>query len=142
MSHSMTIQLPDKVYQQVTQAAKLYQQPAELIILRSLKYTLPPLLDEIPAQYQADVFPLLAMDDGALQQEAQQTFPADRWQAYETLLNRKKSAVLTDEDEQQLTQLRHEADALMFRRSYAAVLLKRRGHALPTLQELQQGASV
>lgn len=84
MSHTMTIHLPDKVYQHVTQAAKLYQQPAELIILRSLNYTLPPLLDEIPAQYQADVFPLLTMDDRALQQEIQQTFPADRWQVYET----------------------------------------------------------
>lgn len=142
MSHSMTIQLPDKVYQQVTQAAKLYQQPAELIILRSLKYTLPPLLDEIPSQYHADVFPLLTMDDRALQQEVRQTFPPDRWHVYETLLDQKKSAPLTDEEEQQLAQLRHEADVVMFRRSYAAVLLKRRGHALPTLQELQQGAGV
>ncbi len=137
MSHTVTIQLPDKVYQQVTQAARLYQQPAETIILRSLKYTLPPLLDEIPVQYHADVFPLLAMDDRSLQEEVQQTFPADRWQAYEALLNRKKSAPLTDAEEQQLTQLRSEADVIMFRRSYAAVLLKRRGHALPMLQELQ-----
>ena len=142
MFHTMTIQLPEKVYQQVTQAAKLYQQPAELIILRSLNYTLPPLLDEIPTQYQADVFPLLSMDDRALQQEAQRMFPADQWQIYETLLNQKKSAPLMKEDEQQLAQLRHEADVVMFRRSYAAVLLKRRGHTLPTLQELQRGASL
>lgn len=142
MSHTMTIQLSDKLYQQVTQVARLYRQPAEMIIVCSLTYTLPPLLDEIPAQCQADVFPLLAMDDRALQQELQHTFPTDRWQAYEILLDRKKSAALTDEDEQQFAQLRHEADVFMFRRSYAAVLLKRRGHALPTLQELQQGASV
>jgi len=137
----MTIQLPEKVYQQVTQAARLSQQSAELIILRSLNYTLPPLLDEIPVQYQPDVFPLLSMDDHTLQEEAQRTFPADQWHIYETLLAQKKSAPLTKEDEQLFAQLRHEADVVMFRRSYAAVLLKRRGHALPTLQELQQGAS-
>lgn len=138
----MTIHLPDKVYQHVTQAARLYQQSAELIILRSLNYTLPPLLDEIPVQYHTEVFPLLSMDDGALQQEAQKTFPVDRWHVYETLLIQKKFASLTEEEEQQLAQLRHEADVLTFRRSYAAVLLKRRGHVLPTLQELQQGAGV
>ena len=84
------------------------------------------------------MFPLLSIDDRALQQEAQRTFPADRWRIYETLLRQKKSAPLTNEDEQQLAELRHDADVFMFRRSYAAVLLKRRGHALPTLQELQQ----
>lgn len=140
MSHTVTIQLSDKVYQQVKQAAALYHQSAEMIILRSLSHTLPPLLDEIPAQYHADVFPLLDMDDADLEQELRQTFPPERWKAYETLLERNKSATLTAEEEQQLVKLRHEADVLMFRRSYAAVLLKRRGYALPSLQELEQGA--
>lgn len=136
MSHTMTIRLPDKLYQQVTQAARLYQQPAEVIIARSLNHTLPPLLEEIPAEYCADVFPLLAMDERSLQQEMRQTFPSERWQAYEELLERKKCASLTSEEERQLAQLRREADVVMFRRSYAAILLKRRGFALPTLQEL------
>ncbi len=127
----MSIQLPDKLYQQITQAARLYRQPAETIILRSLNHTLPPLLDEIPVQYHADVFPLLAMDDLALQQELRQVFSPERWAMYETLLDRKKSAPLTDEEERQLAELRREADIVMFRRSYAAVLLKRRGYALP-----------
>ena len=103
---------------------------------------LPPLLDEIPVQYQVDVFPLLAMDDRSLQQETRQTFPADRWQAYETLLNQKKVAPLTDKEERQFTQLRREADVLLFRRSYAAVLLKRWGYMLPTLQELPDGQTI
>ena len=136
MSHTMSIHLSDKLYQQITQAARLYRQPAETIILRSLNHTLPPLLDEIPVQYHADVFPLLAMDDQALQQESRQVFSPERWARYETLLDQKKSAPLTDDEERQLVELRREADIVMFRRSYAAVLLKRRGYALPTLNEL------
>ena len=136
MSHTMSIHLSDKLYQQVTQAARLYHQPAETIILRSLNHTLPPLLDEIPVQYHADVFPLLAMDDQALQQELRQVFSPEQWAIYEALLDRKKVAPLTVEEERQLTELRREADIVMYRRSYAAVLLKRRGHALPTLDEL------
>ena len=100
-------------------------------MLRRLNDRLPRLLDEIPVQYHADLFPLLAMDDQALQQELRQAFSPERWAMYETLLDRKKSAPLTNEEERELTDLRHEADIVMFRRTYAAVLLKQRGHALP-----------
>jgi hypothetical protein len=93
-------------------------------------------LDEIPAQYQADVYPLLQMSDAELQQEAQHTLPAERWAEYEALLNKKKEQPWTVEDETRLEALRYEADVLMFRRGYAAVLLKRRGFRLPTLQEI------
>ncbi|MCP4398854.1 MAG: hypothetical protein GY801_16340 [bacterium] len=59
-----------------------------------------------------------------------------RWTEYETLLDKEKTSRLTAEEERRLATLRGEADVLMFRRSYAAVLLKRRGYHLPTLQEL------
>lgn len=100
-------------------------------MLRSLNHTLSPLLDEIPVQYHADVFPLFEMDDQALQQELRQVFLPERWARYETLLDRKKTAPLTEEEKRQLAELRREADIVMYRRSYAAVLLKRRGYALP-----------
>jgi hypothetical protein len=39
-------------------------------------------------------------------------------------------------EEKLLDDLRREADALTFRKGYAAVLLKRRGYSLPTVEEL------
>jgi hypothetical protein len=56
------------------------------------------------------------------------------------LLNEKKSGPLTPEEQTRLDTLRREADVFTFRKSYAAVLLKRRGHHLPTLKELEQSA--
>ena len=138
MTQTITLSLSDTLYRQLRRAAELFQQPAEAIIIQSLTHTLPPLLEEIPSQYQPDVYPLLQMSDAELQQEAYRTFPSARWTEYETLLDQKKTRPLTAEEGKRLNSLRREADTLMFRRGYAAVLLKRRGYCPPTLQELAQ----
>jgi hypothetical protein len=135
MFRTITINLSDTLYRQLKRAAELSRQPAESIIVQSLTHSLPPLLEDIPEQYQLDVYPLLQMDDVELQREATRTFPANRWADYEALLDKKKTASLTVEEQAHLDILRREADVLTFRRGYAAVLLKRRGYRLPTLQE-------
>ena len=138
MSQTITINLSDTLYKQLKRAAELSRQPTEAIVIQSLTHTLPALLEEIPAQYQPDIYPLLQMSDADLQQEANRTFPPERWAEYEALLDEKKARPLTPGEKTRLDTLRREADVLMFRRGYAAVLLKRRGHRLPTLQELTQ----
>jgi hypothetical protein len=80
------------------------------------------------------------MSDAELQREVDRAFPPKRWAEYESLLNKKKSGLLSSEEQARLDTLRREADVLMFRKGYAAVLLKRRGHHLLTLQELEQSA--
>ena len=138
MSQTITINLPDTLFKQLKRAAELSRQPTETIIAQSLAHSLPPLLEEIPFQYQPDVFPLLQMNDADLRREMSQTFPPERWVEYETLLDKKKTASPTNAEENRLDALRREADVLTFRRGYAAVLLKRRGYHLPTLQELER----
>jgi hypothetical protein len=138
MTQTIAINLPDTLYRQLKRAAELFRQPTETIVASSLAHSLPPLLDEIPFQYQPDVFPLLQMNDTGLEQEMRRVFSQEHWHEYELLLNKKKEGTLTDEDEQRLGALRREADVLTFRRGYAAVLLKRRGYRLPTLREMAQ----
>jgi hypothetical protein len=60
----------------------------------------------------------------------------DRWAAYEVLLEQQKDGTLTPNETVQLKALRREADILMFRKAYAAVLLKCRGYHPPSLHEL------
>ena len=138
MPQTITINLSDTLYKQIKRAAELSRQPAEAIVIQSLTHALPALLEEIPAQYQPDVYPLLQMSDADLQREAKCTFPPERWIEYEALLDEKKARPLTSGEKTRLDALRREADVLMFRRGYAAVLLKRRGYRLPTLRELAQ----
>ncbi|MCA9998897.1 MAG: hypothetical protein KDE56_24205, partial [Anaerolineales bacterium] len=99
----------------------------------SLAHSLPPLLEDIPLIYQADVYPLLQMNRAQLQTEAQQTFPPEQWEKYEYLLAKKKETPLTPDEQAMLDRLRWEADILTLRKGYAAVLLKRRGYQLPSL---------
>ncbi|MEZ4708105.1 MAG: hypothetical protein R3A44_12910 [Caldilineaceae bacterium] len=136
MSHAITINLPDELYKQARQAAILARQPLDVIVAQSLTHSLPPLLEDIPDEYQADVYPLLAMTDTELQAVMRQMFPADQWVDYETLLEKKKEQPLSADEASRLDKLRRDADILTFRKAYAAVLLKRRGHAIPSLAEL------
>jgi hypothetical protein len=138
MTETLTINLPDVLFRQLKRAAELASQPADTIIAQSLAHSLPPLLEEIPYQYQPDVFPLLQMDDANLQREMNRTFPPEHFVEYEALLDKKKTDALTNAEQERLDTLRREADVLTFRRGYAAVLLKRRGYRLPPLQELER----
>ncbi len=73
---------------------------------------------------------VLQMNDTELQCESRRIFPQEQWLEYKALLDRKKTGKLTDQEKKCLDRLRHEADVLMFRRSYAAVLLRRRGYLI------------
>src|SRR5512137_2743660 len=95
--HTLTISLPDNLYRQLKRVADLARQPAETVIVQSLAHSLPSLVDEIPIQYQPDVYPLLSMSDDELERESQRIFPAERWAEYELLLDKKKAGALTDQ---------------------------------------------
>ena len=136
MAQTYTIRLSDIIVQYLTHVAELTKQPVDAIIEQSLAHSLPPLVDNIPNELQSDVYPLLQMSDADLQKELRRVFPAARWEIYEKLLEKKKSATLSSKELTQLETLRHEADVLMFRKGYAAVLLKSRGHRLPSANEL------
>lgn len=134
MTEALTIHLPENLYRQLQRFAELAQQSPETIVAQSLRHSLPPLIEEIPGEYQRDVYPLLRMNVAELKNEAQQVFPTARWTEYETLLAKKKEAALTPTEQQRLDTLRREADVLTFRKGYAAVLLKRRGYKAPLAQ--------
>jgi len=137
MTHAITVKLSDNLYTQLRRAAELARQPIEIIVEQSLAHSLPPLLEDIPLEYQENVYPLLRMNHAELQGETKRIFPAGRWAEYEALLNKKKSRPLTAAEHARLDALRHEANALTFRKGYAAVLLKRCGYRLPSLAQLQ-----
>jgi hypothetical protein len=133
---ALTIKLPNEIYERLQKTAELTNQPLDTLIAQSLSHSLTPLLDEIPANFQQDVFPLLGMSDEALQQEVENTFPTEDWSEYETLLLQKKERALTKSEQSRLNDLRYHADLLTFRKAYAAILLKRRGHKIPSISEL------
>ena len=124
MTQAITIELPESLYVQLEQTATLSHQSIDKIIAQSLTHSLPPVLQDIPSQYQADVFSLLEMDVVGLQAEAQRTLPAHIWEEYHTLLDKKKQEGLSKTGTTCLDSLRYEADLITLRKGYGTVLLK------------------
>ncbi len=133
---TITIELSEPLFEKLQRAARLTRQPVETLVEQSLAVSLPPLLEDVPAEYQKDVFPLLKMDVADLQREVQRVFPPERWRRYETLLEKKRETGLTEAERDELAALRREADVLTLRKGYAAVLLKRRGYHVPAPEQL------
>lgn len=140
MSRAITVEISDSLYDQLERTAELSRRPIDTIVEQSLFHSLPPLLRDVPEVYQADVYPLLEMDQAALRTEANRTFPPKRWASYGALLEKRKEIPLTKAEEAALSTLRREADILMYRKAYALLLLKRRGYHMPTINQLPQPA--
>lgn len=138
MTHAITINLTDQLYEQLRRTAVLSRQPVESIIANSLAHSLPPLLEDIPTEYQADVYPLLNMSKDELLAEAKNVFPSELADEYEILLEKKKTGALNQHEVTRLQTLRRAADVLTFRKGYAIILLKRRGFRVPAFAELPQ----
>ena len=76
------------------------------------------------------------MPSAALHEQMRAVLPPEHVTHYETLQTILAERLLTEVEQQEWETLRWEADRLMFRKAYAAVLLKWRGERVPTLAEL------
>ncbi len=61
---------------------------------------------------------------------------SDTLALYDVLRERKADGTLTPEGQEWLTRISQDADAVTLRKAHAYVLLKSRGHHLPTLADL------
>jgi hypothetical protein len=64
--------------------------------------------------------------------------PAARQRKLHRLLDKNSDGTLTTMVRRELESLRKEGDRLMLRKAHAAVILKWRGHRIPTVDELRK----
>lgn len=133
MAESITVQLPDRLYQRLTHTAQAIQRPLEEVIVRALEVGAPPDWDDVPAEFQADLAALDRSDDAALWQIARGHKTADAMTRYDELLERNQDGILTDAERLELISLRQEADRFMLCKAQAAAILRWRGHQVPFL---------
>jgi hypothetical protein len=103
----------------------------------SIRAGLPPGMEHVPEQFQADLQTLHSLSDELLWRVTRSELESEKVALYEELLEKNQRGALSEADQAQLDTLRREADLLTLRRSYAYALLKWRGHRIPTLAELQ-----
>jgi len=125
---TVTLDLPDALYQRLKRTAQATKQPLEEVMLHALNLGSPPAWDDVPPEFQLDIAGLDRMDDEALWKIAKSRKTAAEFARYEELLDRNAEGLLTPEERAELQRLRHEHDLFMLRKAHAAALLRWRGH--------------
>jgi hypothetical protein len=125
---TVTLALPDVLYQRLKDAALATKQPLEHVMLRALNLGSPPSWDDVPPEFQLDLAGLEKLDDDALWTIARSRRVPAEFVRYDELLERNADGQLTPAEHDELERLREEADRFMLRKAHAAALLRWRGH--------------
>jgi hypothetical protein len=133
----LTLDLPEDIYERVRRTAKGMKQPVEQALVTIVKAATPSLA-KVPPAYRADLEAMEDLGDKELWQVAEGRLGLAKQRRLEALLDNNAQGQLTDRERQTLTRLRSESDRLTLRKAYAFLLLKYRGHRIPTLSESTQ----
>lgn len=136
-TETLTIHLPAEAARRLRRVAEISRRPLDEIISNTLQGSLPPLLEDVPLSYQAELAALESMSTEALWQQFRAELPGPRLARYDDLLGANSAGTLDEAGRAELSELRRAADQLMYRKAYAALLLRWRGERLPSLAELE-----
>lgn len=133
MPETVTLQIPEALYQRLAIAAGATQRSLEDIILQALQIGSPPTWKDVPEEFQTDLASLDRLDDDSLWQIARSQKTQLEMERYESLLSKQQNTALTDSERLELDNLRKDSDRFMLRKSQAAAILKWRGHNVSRL---------
>ncbi len=137
MAQTITLELPDVIYQPAQRMAEATRRPLTEVLVGALQASLPP-IEGLPTEQTLELINLENLSDEALEQIMASRVPVDQERKLKRLLRKKKVSELTASEQNELEALQHEADLIMLRKARAAVLLRFRGHCLPTLSQLRK----
>ena len=128
---SVTLEVPERIYRRLENTAEAMRRSIEEIMLHSLDVGSPPVWDDVPAEYQAELASLDRLEDDALQQISRSAKNSEQMKRYDELLSRNQDSALSTNEKIELQNLRQEAELFMLRKAHAAALLRWRGHTVP-----------
>ncbi len=137
---TVPVQIPEPLYQRLERLARLTNRSLENVVEQTLTTSLPPLPDHLPDEARQELQKLEMLDDDALWQVARSEVLPEHQAQISELLEKNSLGTLAEAEQTRLSELQHQADQLMLKKAYAYVLLKWRGHRLPTLAELKAQA--
>lgn len=127
---TITVTLPEVLYERVKIAAEASARSVEEVCTQSIALSLPELERELSAESRAELAALAFFSDAELENLAHGFMSDDLQERLETLAEAQKQRPLTAAEDTTLSQLVDEAWRLMLRKAEAYRLLARRGHAV------------
>lgn len=133
----LTVRLPVHAVNRLRRVAEIAHRPVDEVVAETLQSTLPPLLEELPSALQPLLGQMESWSTEALRKQLYARVDEQTLDRYDALLAQNSTGELTPDKRQEMDDLRHQNDLIMFRKAYAALLLKWRGERIPTLNELE-----
>jgi predicted CopG family antitoxin len=124
MVATVTLKIPDEIYQRLELNAKATQRSIEDILALVLKVGSPPEWIDVPEEFQSDLQDLDSLTDEALHQLASDSKIESELDHYDDLLELKAIGSLSVSEQQELESLRKESERFMLRKAQAAVLIR------------------
>lgn len=121
---TITLSLPNDIYRRFQHVAKAVQRPLEDIVFQTIQGNLPPSVEDLPLEWQAELASLQRCSSQALSAIFKEPLSSKQWERHQDLLYQNQTSELSETERQELADLRRETDRLVFRRSYALALLK------------------
>lgn len=131
MAETITLQIPEPLYQRLVDTARATNRPLEEVTLHALNVGSPPDWTNVPDEFQVDLAALDRLEDEALWRIAQSHKSATEMERYSLLLDQNQEGMLTDAERAELIALRAESDRFMLLKAQAAALLHWRGYQIP-----------
>lgn len=133
---TVPIQVPEAIYRRLERLAELSGRPLESLVAQTLSSSLPPLPDDLSPVAREALVVLEQRSDAELQDTMHTTFPQDQYDQFVELREKQRAGTITADEQGVLARLQQDADLLPLLKAYAAVLLKWRGHRIPSLAAL------
>ncbi len=122
---TITLQVPEHIYERAQQVAVTTDQPLEAVFLHELENAfLPPL----PEDEEAELNALNYLSDEALWTIAREQMPSPRQERMQVLMDGNTKGTLSPDEYQELEHLVEQGQRLMLRKGKAAALLTERGY--------------
>jgi hypothetical protein len=112
----------------------------EEFLVDRLMEALPPSADAVPSPLREELRALELLDDEALWQMAQSQLSPARQRLYSRLLTKQSQGTITAQEKNTLQALGDEARLLTLKKAHASLVLRWRGHRIPTPEALQKPA--
>ena len=124
---TITLNLPDEIYQRAKHTAEALKRPMEDVIIETLGAVWPP-LDDVPPEVVSKLSKMSLMPNGELWQAARSAMTMAQQQRLEALNDqqRREGKLLPEERTEQEALLKNYGEIILIR-AHAALLLKQRG---------------
>lgn len=137
MSQTITLELSDEMLHRFQRGATVAGKLLEEFVVDRLAEAAPLLADDLPSPLQEALKELENLDDEALWQVARSALAADQQRMYERLLTKNSQGIITAAEKEKMTSLGEAARRLTLKKAHAYMLLKWRGHPVPSLEALE-----